>query len=250
MNLNIKAFGATDPGLVREKNEDAFGMMLKERLFVLADGMGGHRAGDVAAHESVDVFLEMVQKKIERETSRFSTLMGARQAIYESLKETNAVVYSIGVSDPALYGMGTTFCCLYLHEEGAVYAHIGDSRIYRLRNGKLTLITKDHSLLHELIDLGQIDDDEAGIFAHKNIITKAIGNHQEVEPEVDTGDFFPDDRFLVCSDGLSDMVSLQEMEQIMKTYSEPKSCVEHLMSAAKHNGGHDNITLIVVNADA
>lgn len=242
MKFKISYAGQTDPGLVRKNNEDAWGAVEKEYFFALADGMGGHRAGDVAAHEAIDAVCSIMRSE-HHEKDRIADL---RHHLYQTIREVNAIVYSISVSNSSLRGMGTTLCCLQVHPEGVVYGHVGDSRIYRLRDHRLLLLTKDHSLMHELIDLGQLEHEESVQFGHRNVITKAIGSDLEVEPTVDVIDFKKGDLFLLCSDGLTDMLPEGEILLHLNQKAPLSEIAENLVEAANHAGGHDNITVVLV----
>jgi protein phosphatase len=141
--------------------------------------------------------------------------------------------------------MGTTLCCLSFHPEGLIYAHVGDSRIYRLRQGQLEQLTQDHSLLRELIELGQLSEQQAEEFLYKNIITKAIGTELSVEPSVAQTNLEEGDVLLMCTDGLTDLVCRKEMQELLNRYPEEEA-VQMLVGKAKENGGYDNITIILV----
>ena len=169
-----------------------------------------------------------------------------RFAIKSGIELVNQIIYEMGRGDEILLGMGTTLCCLHFHEEGIIYAHVGDSRIYRLRNDKLSQLTKDHSLLRELVDKGSISESDSKEFAYKNIITKAVGTEPYVTPTVQTADYRDDDLYLMCSDGLTDLISKHEIETILKENADLKICAEALVQAAKDKGGFDNITVVLL----
>lgn len=249
MSIKIKYFGASDVGRVRRKNEDAWGAIPEGNVFILADGMGGHRAGDVAAKEAVDALRTILKQKLKEAPHEKEDPMLFKQFVYEAIKDVNAIVYSISTSDSRYRGMGTTLCCLCLLPNSAILAHVGDSRIYLQRGGRLSLLTKDHSLAHELFDLGQLDDEQVGRFTHKNIITKAIGNEKEVEPTLDMTAIDPDDLFLICSDGLTDMVSKEEIQDILRSAPSIEEGGRALINAALQNGGIDNVTVILVKVE-
>lgn len=247
MPYKILAFGLTDVGLVRENNEDAWGAVPELGFFVLADGMGGHQAGEVASHEAVTTISNLIKKSLGRRKniSYGDTL----KAIQKAIGEVNKVVYEHSRQDPELRGMGTTLCCLQFHEQGLIYAHVGDSRIYRLRDRQLTQITTDHSLMRELIDLGQLSEGEAPEFLYKNILTKALGTEPSVDPTINACEINNNDTYLMCSDGLSDLVTREEMEKILNKKHNVEQCVRHLIEAAKSKGGYDNITIVIVRLE-
>lgn len=241
MCYKIFANGITDVGLVRQNNEDAWLQLAEEPFFSLADGMGGHQAGEIASKEAVKNLCAIFKKKFNSEKS----LLQTKNIIAESIKEVNKIIFEMGSSKEELAGMGTTLCCVFLHPTGLVYGHVGDSRIYRFRHHKLKQLTQDHSLLRELIELGQLNEREAQCFQHKNIITKAIGTEDYVEPSVKTDSLMSEDIILMCSDGLTDMLSHDEIERIM-IHSQVPDLSENLVEAAKQKGGHDNITVVVI----
>lgn len=142
--------------------------------------------------------------------------------------------------------MGTTLCLLHVQEEGVVFAHVGDSRIYRLRSGVLSLLTRDHSLLSELMELGQLKEEEAAEFHHKNIITRAIGSEPSVRPTIQVESLLDGDIFILCSDGLSDPLSTKEIEYILNESGSLSLAAANLIHLSKMRGGHDNITLLLV----
>lgn len=233
---------ASDVGLVRQNNEDYFKVMTDEQFFVLADGMGGHRAGEIASRKAVEELCRLFSE--ERLMFRES-LDIAEQLLAGIIKSVNSYIYQLGKGDREHKGMGTTLCVLFFHPEGLILGHVGDSRIYRMRRGKLDQLTKDHSLMRELIDLGQLNEGEAEVFLYKNIITRAVGTDMQVVPSVRHTSVEVGDYYLMCSDGLTDMVPLDEIEEVLKNHSEDKA-VKLLVETAKKNGGYDNITLVLV----
>lgn len=237
MPYNILAFGLSDIGLVRQNNEDVWAELPDIRFFVLADGMGGHQAGEIAAREAVNALCGIVEKKFKAHHRHPLSLLDAQAIIQRAIEQVNSHVYKMGRADDELRGMGTTLCCIYFHEKGVVYAHVGDSRIYRWREKKLTQLTKDHSLLRELVDLGQLSEHQAGDFLYKNIITKAVGTEPKVEPSVHTTEVVPHDIYLICSDGLSDLLTLQQIEKIINKTHSLQDCAKELIKSAKAEGG-------------
>ena len=245
MPYKVISYGISDIGLVRQNNEDSWAQLPELNFFVLADGMGGHRAGEVAAKEAVAALCDHFQQTIAIAGPHFS-LDEAHGLVQLSIEHANHVVYELGKADLELRGMGTTLCCIYCHPEGIVYAHVGDSRIYRLHDRKLVQLTKDHSLLRELVDLGQIDEQNAADFQYKNIITKAVGTEKSVEPTVKICDVVDNDVFLMCSDGLSDMLSINEVQTILNDTPDLEAAAKELVAKALEKGGFDNITIVLV----
>jgi serine/threonine protein phosphatase PrpC len=249
MPLKITSFGLSDIGLVRHNNEDIWMELSPERFYVLADGMGGHQAGEVASREAVIALCHSFQKYLKRKSKNSRSFAEARHSLRRAIEQANSVVYKMGRSHEMLRGMGTTLCCLYFHEEGLVYAHVGDSRIYCLRDHHLIQLTQDHSLLRELVDLGQLNEHQAGDFLYKNIITKAVGTEPYIDPTVNWCEIKPGDRFLMCSDGLSDLLSLHDIEEVLNQYPDAQAAAQQLVDTAKERGGHDNVTVVLVDVD-
>jgi len=241
MEYIISFVGLSNIGLVRQNNEDYWAYLEPERLFILADGMGGHKGGEVASHEAVE-YLGVFFKRGFEESNQ--TLDGVMKAMFESICEMNRIIYRMSRQFSELRGMGTTLCCVHIHSEGIVYGHVGDSRIYRLRNEKLTRLTQDHSLLRELIDLGQLSEQQEEGFPYKNILTKAIGTESYIEPSIRIDSIEAEDILLLCSDGLTDMLSDSEIQSILLTETEKPA--EMLIEKALERGGRDNITLVLI----
>lgn len=242
MPYKIIVSALSDIGNVRQNNEDFWAPLNAEQFFVLADGMGGHQAGEVAAAEAVSLMCGLFKEKIRGPKKN---LQQSKEVIKETIQEVNRLIYFMSCHHEDFTGMGTTLCCIYLHAEGLVCGHVGDSRIYLLRQQKLKQLTQDHSLLRELIDLGRLNEKEALGFQHKNIITKAIGTEPFVEPSVKTDVLLPGDVLLMCTDGLTDMLSHDDIQRIMR-YSPDQDTAKNLIEAAKQRGGYDNITAVVV----
>ena len=246
MPYMLATYGLSDIGLVRQNNEDVWGCLAEQHLFVLADGMGGHQAGEVAAKEAVVFLCSHMRKFLEQEATSLLTLEEIVPLMRMAIEDTNQFVYEMSLSHELLKGMGTTLCCLYFHDDYVVHAHVGDSRIYRLRNQKLEQLTQDHSLLRELLDRGQLQNVTKEEFLYKNIITKAIGTEAQVEPTVNLALISPGDTYLMCSDGLSDLISKEEMEAHLNQPHTVEEKVRTLIHAAKQKGGYDNITVVLV----
>jgi serine/threonine protein phosphatase PrpC len=244
----IVVYGLSDIGLARDNNEDVWAELPDEKIYVLADGMGGHQAGEVAASEAVFSFCEIIRKLMKKRKEGF-TLEEMKQAIRGGVELVNQIIYEMGIGDEALFGMGTTLCCLHFHPDGLIYAHVGDSRIYRYREGRLKQMTKDHSLLREMVEMGCLTEDEAKEFLFKNIITKAVGTEPFVSPAVEHGDVLPGDIYLMCTDGLTDLLTTKNIEKVVKNSKGLRECAESLVQAAKDLGGYDNITVVLVKVE-
>lgn len=240
--LSLKYFGISDIGLVRGKNEDAWAAFAKQNLFILADGMGGHRGGEIASQLAVDTLVSIFSEKYtsEKEVLKFMKM---------AFESVNKAIYMKSRQEEALQGMGTTLIALCIEEESAYYAHVGDSRLYLFRKG-LKPLTRDHSLLAELVAKEGEEMGSKKIAACKHVLTKAIGTHPQVEPTfqhlpIQSGDFL-----MLTSDGLTNYLSEEEIEHVMQIGGEKKESLEaiggHLVDLAKSHGGGDNITLILI----
>lgn len=247
MPYKILAYGHTDKGLVRDNNEDVWGGVPELGFFALADGMGGHRAGEVASRESILSLCQLIEETIGQHDG--ITLDETTEIIGHIIKQVNAKIYRMGALDATLKGMGTTLCCLQFHDDGVICVHVGDSRIYRLRNKALKQVTADHSLLRELIDLGQISESQASDFTYRNILTKGVGTEPKIEPTFFISDLQNSDTYLMCSDGLSDMLSNQEIEELMNQAPNIKEAVKVLVAKANERGGVDNITVVIMQVE-
>lgn len=242
----IHSAGLSDIGQIRENNEDAWKAIPEKNVFVLADGMGGHSAGEIAAQESVDRYESLVQKKNKLTTEN------AKLFLSNVIQEVNSFVFRLSRRDRELYGMGTTLCSVLFVDQAMFFAHVGDSRIYQYRKGKLSQLTEDHSLVQELLDLGELNTRQAKEFTQRNVITRAIGTEISVEPTVDFREIQFGDLILLCSDGLSDLVSNREIERILGLSASIEQKVELFVQSANRRGGNDNVTAILleVNKDA
>jgi protein phosphatase len=244
----VEAYGLSDIGLVRQNNEDVWAELVGLGFYALADGMGGHQAGEVASRETIKALCRIIKKKMGFKNEG-RDLESIQQSLKLVIEQVNSFVYKLGRSQRELKGMGTTLCCLLFHERGLIYAHVGDSRIYRFRQNKLQQITRDHSLFRELVDQGHIDEQQAPDFLNKNIITKAIGTDPRTQPTVNAADIQIDDIYLMCSDGLSDLLSPAEMSCVVSSASSLQEAVHALIAMAKAKGGHDNITVVLTRVE-
>jgi len=233
----MNRFGVlSDPGRVRDHNEDAY--LARSPVFVIADGMGGHAAGEVASRLAVD---SIAQASLDGS--------GGRGAVREALVEANRVVFQAAGDSGSRRGMGTTCAVLVVGDHVAHVGNVGDSRIYRLRDGSLVQLTHDHTVVAEMVDQGLIKPDEAVLADNRSFLTRALGGAADVDAEVDTVDLLRGDRFVLCSDGLSSMVNDAEIQRIVASVADPQDAVQALVDAANAAGGDDNVTAIVVDTD-
>lgn len=249
MSYKVIATGMSDVGLVRENNEDVWAELPEHQLYVLADGMGGHRAGEVAASNAVSSFCDLMEKIFNHKNKELS-LSKIKDAMRQAIEFVNRMLHEMGRNDPQLRGMGTTFCCIHFHSKGIVFANVGDSRIYRLRNYKIEQLTRDHSLFRDLVETGEIDESQASEFQYKNIITRAVGTEASVEPSLYQSDVKEGDILLLCTDGLSDHLLPGEIECILNKLPSTEAQADALVEEAKKKGGNDNITVIVLKVEA
>lgn len=227
---------------MRKANEDNLFADANEHrgLFIVADGMGGHAAGEVASQMTVDA--------LARELADVNDLVrpDAPSRVSEALRLANRAVYQRTVSEKEKQGMGTTASALLLSDAHYVIGHVGDSRIYHVRDGKMQQLTRDHSLVQEQVDAGLITPEQARRHPQSNVITRCIGVSSEVEPDIMTGESRIGDVFLLASDGLTGMVDDRRIQQLLLSRAAPERIVNALISDANNNGGVDNITAIVV----
>lgn len=229
----MKSIVRTDVGRVRKQNEDSVYAADAQRLFAVADGMGGHRAGEVASSMAVEALRARLQ-------ARQPDLQLMRQAF----EEANRRISCAAEKDERLQGMGTTMTALWQTEHSVLIAHVGDSRVYLLRGGRLRQVTDDHSVVAELLRCGLITPQEARRHPYRNVITRSLGSAPTVEVDLLERDREPGDLWLLCTDGLSNMLTDREMEALLVSLS-PQKAADALMQKALEAGGTDNITLIL-----
>lgn len=233
--MTVRYGVATDVGRVREGNEDSY--LVDAPLFVVADGMGGHVAGDVASATAVEVLDE-----------RSSSMRASEPSSLESaIKEANVAIFKKAQSDAALRGMGTTCTLLMIDGSNAQFAHVGDSRAYLFRQGKLSQITEDHTLVNRMVAEGRIDEDEARHHPQRSVITRALGVDSDVQVDLVSLRLEDGDRILLCSDGLTTMLENPDVSQVLSNENDPQAAAENLIHAANAAGGEDNITAIVID---
>lgn len=229
-----RSFGSrTDVGLVREHNEDS--LLVTPPLFVVCDGMGGHEAGEVASELAIRTMEELAP-----------TITDA-QSMTNAVEAANLNVIKAPRQGVGREGMGTTMTAATLNGERLTIAQVGDSRAYLLHAGKLQQLTRDHSLMADLIEAGQITEEEARFHPNRSVITRAIGSDPYMQPDIYELNLSAGDRLLLCSDGLNAMLTDYEIADILRDVVDPQTCADMLVSAARDAGGYDNITTIVVD---
>ncbi len=237
----LEAAAKTDRGRVRERNEDA--MLAGETVFAVADGMGGHLAGDVAATTA----LEPVRALDGRV---FPDAATARAALLDAILAANAAVVSKAADEPGLRGMGTTLTATIVEGRRLHVGHVGDSRAYLVRDGEMTQLTRDHTLVAHLIEEGQITEEEAASHPHRSIITRAIGVDVDLEIDTLTIDLQDDDEVILCSDGLTGPVNDDEIRAVLLEQDDVDAAAEALVDLANEHGGADNITVVLLRYEA
>jgi protein phosphatase len=238
--LHIDYGTHTHQGRVRTSNEDSYAANAKNRIFLVADGMGGHAAGEIASQIAASTVEELVFSRRNSDSQPEETLRLAAL-------EANSRIYDTQRKKPELAGMGSTLTILSFRDDRYYIAHVGDSRAYLLRNGTLDQLTRDHSLVWHLFESGVLRKDELASHPQKNLITRSIGPHPQVEIDLERGDAREGDIYLLCSDGLTDVVSDENIRAILSdTAKSPQQLGETLVNAANRGGGPDNITVVVV----
>jgi len=247
----LSAASLTDPGRVRDHNEDCIESRPDIGLFVLADGMGGYNAGEVASGMATSLISDGLEEAWNpRDVARMGRDESKRlseRLITEQIARANNAIYTTSQNNPECAGMGTTLVVTLFYDNFLTVAHIGDSRLYRLRGESMEQVTRDHSLLQEQLDSGLITPEEAKLSQNKNLVTRALGIDPTVEPEIHVYETQPDDTYLLCSDGLSDMVEDEEIRLTLLTLKQnPTLTVQQLIQAANDNGGRDNISAMLI----
>jgi PPM family protein phosphatase len=249
----LEMVARSDPGRVRSRNEDAVFVEPALGLAVLADGMGGYNAGEVASGMATAWLSAEMAKALAAQSPDAQQADGQRWANAALLREianANEAVYQAALSQPQYAGMGTTLVTALFHDNTVTVAHIGDSRLYLLRQGEFRQLTRDHSLLQEQIDGGIITEEQARYSQNRNLVTRALGIDPMVETEIHDYEVEPGDIFLLCSDGLNDMVEDEEIALTLATLSANLDlCATQLVDMANDNGGRDNVSVILVKVN-
>jgi PPM family protein phosphatase len=222
---------ATDIGRVRERNEDSY--LVEPPLYAVADGMGGARGGAVASSLALDKLEELFR--------------GGMGPLGELIRSANRAVFERSISDRKVSGMGTTLTAATVDDLGAHLGHVGDSRAYLLRAGSLRQLTDDHTLVNRMVKAGEITAQEAGTHPHRNVLTRSVGTEPEVEVDEEDVPLIDGDRLLLCSDGLTGMVTEPQIQAILEAAPDPQDAADRLVKAANRAGGIDNITVVILD---
>jgi PPM family protein phosphatase len=247
----FRCVGVTDTGKVREHNEDTFGTDADIGLVVLADGMGGYKAGEVASGITVRTTMGLVKDAVDREdlSQRDPETGLTRPAILlrDAIQRANKIIHQTAKTQPNCEGMGTTVVAGLFFDDVLTIAHVGDSRLYRMREGRLEQVTQDHSLLQELVARGFYTPEEAARASAKNYVTRALGVEPTVDVEITEVPVQKDDVYLLCSDGLSDMVEDDDIQLTISTFgANLETLAKQLVALSNDNGGRDNISIVLV----
>ncbi|MCP5469955.1 MAG: serine/threonine-protein phosphatase [Chlamydiales bacterium] len=219
----IESFGASDIGLVRKQNQDVWSAHPEEGIYLIADGMGGHRAGEVAAEMAVNRFFEVALEDLD---------------CAEVMAEVNRTINEAGNSNPAWKGMGTTLTALVFKDREVIVAHVGDSRAYRLRRRQLTQLTEDHTVYNK------VKSAESAMMKH--VLTRAVGTQPQVKPQIQNFEVEPHDCYFLCTDGLANYISDDKLASLLAEEGEMEVKCAELIEMAKAKGGSDNITLVIL----
>ena len=242
--MPLEFFSATDTGRERNNNEDAVALDEDAKLVALADGMGGYNAGEVAS-SMVTSFIKTELGRWLLEATDQASDAEVKRAMDICVDNANRAIFNAANSNPQYAGMGTTLVLGVFRQGRLLLGHIGDSRAYRLRGGRITQITHDHSLLQEQIDAGLITPEQAAFSANKNLVTRAVGVEDTVLLETHVHEVMPGDIYVLCSDGLSDMLDDETMTQLLQSHESLAEAGAALIDAANDAGGKDNIAVIL-----
>lgn len=240
--MKVKAL--TDIGLIRKKNQDAFFLSEKEDqpLFIIADGMGGHKGGEVASSDAINI----IKKTFVENRDILINGKNIKDVIYKAIKKANKDIYKKSLDFEEYKGMGTTVSLCYIFKDYVFIGHVGDSRIYRIENDNILQVTEDHSLVNELIKKGEITKEEAYNHPQKNMITRAVGTSYDLEIDIEEFKYKKDNKLLLCTDGVFNMLHDYDILEIIKKNVFIADAIDELVNRAKANGGSDNITAMII----
>ncbi|OQY15827.1 MAG: Stp1/IreP family PP2C-type Ser/Thr phosphatase [Deltaproteobacteria bacterium] len=254
--MKISAAGLSDVGLKRETNEDFLAMDNSTNLYIVADGMGGHLAGEVASKVAVKIVQKNVNNWINKNsplTEIFDfpdmTLSQRGNYLSSSIKLANRVIYEMSQEYTEYKGMGTTIVILAVMPSTIIAANVGDSRIYLIRGDSMEPLSKEHSMVAEQLEMGLISEEEAKTSPLRHILTRNLGSSETVDADVFEIEHIDNDRFLLCTDGLTDLVSDNEILNIIKNGNDPEHICQQLISEANKRGGNDNITVSLISVN-
>lgn len=251
--MQFKASGITDVGLKRKGNEDYFSTEDSLGLYVVADGMGGHLAGEVASRIAVEVINKCYRKWVGEDTSEDelygypdNSLTNLGNYLFSGIRVANRVVYELAMEYTQYHGMGTTVAILLVTPKLIIAANVGDSRIYMVRDGQLERLSRDHTIVTEQVEMGVMSEEEAASSPLRHILTRNLGSAENVEADVFEIVPSSNDRFILCSDGLTDLLADDEILDLTQSESEPKKLCNKFVEKVLKRGAHDNTTVITV----
>ena len=253
-NMRVRFSGATDVGRKRDHNEDSVHLPTQTRLAIVADGMGGHAHGEVASALAVDTMVDYYGRTADMQPLTWPykvdrDLRGDINRMTTGVLLANLEVHERASKDANCKGMGTTLVATYFLDDTVVVGHVGDSRVYRYRDGSMTQITEDHSLINDYIKMKRVTAEEAETWPHKNVIVRALGMKDSVQVDIITEQPKIGDCYLLCSDGLTDMLSNDQIAHIMTSTPDLDKTVEMLIAGANENGGVDNISVVLARIE-
>jgi len=242
--------GKTDTGMVRDHNEDCFLIVPESGIAILADGMGGHLAGEVASAMAIDRVTHYLLNAFAL-PKKAATANGASfesAALVEAIKAANAAIHDASMSRPEQSGMGTTIVAAAFHDNTLTVAHVGDSRMYRFRKGVLSQVTEDHSMVQELLRRGLMTPEEARTSLNRNLVTRALGIDPLVEVDVREQQYEDGDIYLLCSDGLNDVLTDEEIAAVLAQHQDNLDfAAQRLIADVNANGGPDNVSIVLIH---
>ena len=229
----MKVISKTHIGNVRASNQDSVLNEESSRLYGVADGMGGHNGGDIASQMAVLMLPRILE-----------SMMPSEENLHDGFQQVNALIFEEQKKDAVLSGMGTTLTVLWEKENSIVLGHIGDSRAYRMRKGKIEQLSTDHSVVGEMVREGLITEEQALQHPYRNVITQAVGTSESLTPDIKTIEKQKGDKYVLCSDGLYEYVSKEEMCDLLMRFS-PEDAAEQMIEKALEEGGRDNVTVLI-----
>jgi len=251
---SLRMMGKTDTGMVRDHNEDCFLILPESGIAILADGMGGHLAGEVASAMAIDraahYLLNAFAVSHAAELAAVNGMSFESAALVEAIKAANTAIHDASMSRPEQTGMGTTIVAAVFHDNTLTVAHVGDSRLYRYRSGVLSQVTEDHSMVQELLRRGLMTPEEARTSLNRNLVTRALGIDPLVEVDVREQQYEDGDLYLLCSDGLNDVLTDEEITAVLARHPDNmESAVQRLVADVNARGGPDNVSIVMIQAD-
>lgn len=242
----MNALGKSVTGLVRKNNEDTIYISPSDsllNLYIVADGMGGHKAGEIASRYSVEIFTDFIKNRSDEQINTDNLL----DTMVEGILLSNTKLYEKSKENELFDGMGTTFTCAAVEKDTLYIAHVGDSRAYMYRKGELKQLTRDHSFVMEMVKQGKLTLEEAHNHPNKNVITRAVGSEKTILVDTVIEKLEPKDKILICSDGLTNMVSDEKISEILNKDEGLETEIEKLIDTANNMGGIDNISAIIID---